>query len=65
MHRHPDIWSDEPTCEIRIDDDLLDAVYPELRCRPVADEPPSEAIDVSPYLDPQLRETARLMRVED
>jgi len=65
MHRHPDIWSDEPTREIPITDEILDWAFYELRLQPVADEPPSEPIDVSPYLDPALRETARLLCVED
>ena len=60
-----DDFSNEPTCEIQVTPALLDAVFPEHRLRPDADEQPAEDIDVPEFADPGLRATQRLARVEE
>jgi hypothetical protein len=64
MHSHPDAWSDEPTREIHVTEDLLDRVYPEIRLRPVEEPALLDLTDVADLVASDMRRTAEYPIVE-
>jgi hypothetical protein len=59
-----DFTDDTPTKQITVPDEMLDAVYPEIRCKPPTDDI-STADAESTFHDTSLRATVKLPAVED
>ena len=59
-----DDFPDTPTKRVVIPDAMLDAVYPEIRCRPPVDDTCTDD-DAKPFTDPSLRATTKLPAIED
>ncbi len=58
MNHAMDEFPDTPTREIHVTDDLLDRVYPELRCRPVEEPALLDLTDVADLVASDARRTA-------
>jgi hypothetical protein len=59
-----DEFDDTPTKQIIVPDEMLDAVYPEIRCRPPMDDT-STADAETTFRDHTLHATVKLPAIED